>query len=186
MGALEIVDSPDCVWEATALLNGSSLVGFVVHGVHRGTMSLRYLAVAPQYRGQGHGRRLVDRVRKRCLELRVEELSLFVTREMVPFYCSLGFREVADEEEGISEDDLQVPMVCIVPIPSDEATLDAPLAATVDGADGYTGHTLTSAIEAAAATPMPVMQVAVRPLGAVVRSRLQGNAAQILRAELCC
>merc|ERR1712232_152083 len=161
MGALEIVDSPDCVWEATALLNGSSLVGFVVHGVHRGTMSLRYLAVAPQYRGQGHGRRLVDRVRNRCLELRVEELSLFVTREMVPFYCTLGFCEVADGDEGISEDDLQVPMVCIVPVPSDEATPLTRLAA--------------NAPDPATATPMPAMQVAVRPLGAVVKEQVAGK-----------
>eukprot|EP00927_Polykrikos_kofoidii_P040472 TRINITY_DN3458_c0_g1_i1.p1 TRINITY_DN3458_c0_g1~~TRINITY_DN3458_c0_g1_i1.p1 ORF type:complete len:243 (-),score=59.49 TRINITY_DN3458_c0_g1_i1:126-854(-) len=119
--ALEIVDVGG-MWEAAALADGDALVGFVVYGVLSGRMSLRYIAVASKQRGRGLSRRLVERVRRRCVEQGVRELTLFTKREMVPFYCSLGFAEVIEEEED-SEDDLQVPMSCIVLAEDEEAIM---------------------------------------------------------------
>eukprot|EP00929_Paragymnodinium_shiwhaense_P070077 TRINITY_DN35456_c0_g1_i1.p1 TRINITY_DN35456_c0_g1~~TRINITY_DN35456_c0_g1_i1.p1 ORF type:complete len:232 (+),score=44.74 TRINITY_DN35456_c0_g1_i1:67-762(+) len=118
--ALEIVD-PGGMWHAEALIDGGELAGFVVYGVLQGSMSLRYIAVAPQCRGRRHGHRLVQRVRERCVVQAVSELCLFCKREMVPFYSSLGFQEVPDEDDGESEDDLQVPMFCRVPLTAEEA-----------------------------------------------------------------
>lgn len=110
---LEITGA-DSVWEASALFDGDTFSGFVVYGVLDGTMSLRHIAVVPEKRGHGHGRHLVEYVRQQCLEQGIEQLSLFSQRDMVSFYKALGFHEVPDEEEGDSEDDLQVPMVCLV------------------------------------------------------------------------
>merc|ERR1712007_267787 len=84
-------------------------------------MSLRYIAVSPQCRGRRHGHRLVERVREKCVVQCVGEMSLFCKREMVPFYGSMGFQEVPDEDDGESEDDLQVPMFCRVPLTEEEA-----------------------------------------------------------------
>lgn len=118
--ALEIVEAGG-MWEALALMQADSVVGFVVFGVFDGEMSLRYLAVSPEHRGRGHGRRLVDIVRERCVVRGVRQIGLYGNRETVSFYRSLGFHEVPDEEEGDSEDDLQVPMVCWVALGPEQA-----------------------------------------------------------------
>lgn len=118
--ALEIVEAGG-MWEALALMQADAVVGFVVFGVLDGEMSLRYLAVSPEHRGRGHGRRLVDIVRERCVVRGVRQIGLYGNREAVSFYRSLGFHEVPDEEEGDSEDDLQVPMVCWVALGAEQA-----------------------------------------------------------------
>mmetsp|Transcript_9641 Transcript_9641/g.17898 ORF Transcript_9641/g.17898 Transcript_9641/m.17898 type:complete len:261 (-) Transcript_9641:93-875(-) len=107
--ALEIVETGG-LWKATALVDGTGLVGFVVYGVLAGSMSLRYIAIVPEQRGKGHGRRLVNHVCRCCREQGVHQLTLFSKRELVAFYKAVGFCEVPDED-GDSEDDLQVPLV---------------------------------------------------------------------------
>eukprot|EP00913_Durusdinium_trenchii_P014510 g13611.t1 len=107
--ALEIVDGG--IWTATALVDAADLlIGFVVYGVLHGAMSLRYIAITPQERGKGHGRRLVQHVCQRCSEQKVDKVTLFSKRELVSFYKAVGFEE-APEQDGDSEDDLQVPLV---------------------------------------------------------------------------
>jgi len=111
---LEIVEVGG-VWQAAALAKEQSLIGFVVYGCFDGMMSLRYIAVIPEHRGHGHGRCLVEHVCQHCAQRGVRQLSLFSQREMVEFYRAVGFQEVPEEEEGDSEDDLQVPMIYLVP-----------------------------------------------------------------------
>jgi len=123
--ALEIVEAGG-VWQAAALASKKSLIGFVVYGCLDGMMSLRYIAVAPKHRGHGHGRHLVEYVCQQCIQHEVRELSLFSRREMVPFYKAVGFQEVPEEEEGDSEDDLQVPMICRVPPHTLEEVKESP------------------------------------------------------------
>lgn len=106
---LEIVDGG--IWKATALVDAADqLIGFVIYGVLHGAMSLRYIAIIAQERGKGHGRRLVQHVCQCCLDQKVEKVTLFSKRELVSFYKAVGFEE-APEEDGDSEDDLQVPLV---------------------------------------------------------------------------
>eukprot|EP00931_Biecheleriopsis_adriatica_P062959 TRINITY_DN38057_c0_g1_i1.p1 TRINITY_DN38057_c0_g1~~TRINITY_DN38057_c0_g1_i1.p1 ORF type:complete len:264 (+),score=60.32 TRINITY_DN38057_c0_g1_i1:21-812(+) len=110
--ALEIVDTGG-LWKATALVDAKdSLIGFVVFGILHGAMSLRYIAIVPEHRGKGYGRRLVEYVCQRCAEQGVRDLTLFSKRELVAFYKAMGFREAPEEMNGVdSEDDLQVPLV---------------------------------------------------------------------------
>eukprot|EP00435_Cladocopium_sp_Y103_P062654 s1171_g24.t1 len=136
---LEIVDGG--IWKGTALVDAvEHLIGFVVYGVLHGAMSLRYIAIIPEERGKGHGRRLVQHVCQCCLEQKVERLTLFSKRELVSFYKAVGFTE-APEEDGDSEDDLQVPLV-MCPLQLGAATgavpklleeLDSPSKALVGG-----------------------------------------------------
>ncbi|CAL1151680.1 unnamed protein product [Cladocopium goreaui] len=136
---LEIVDGG--IWKGTALVDAAEhLIGFVVYGVLHGAMSLRYIAIIPEERGKGHGRRLVQHVCQCCLEQKVEKLTLFSKRELVSFYKAVGFTE-APEEDGDSEDDLQVPLV-MCPLQLGAATgavpklleeLDSPSKALVGG-----------------------------------------------------
>jgi len=112
--ALEIVETGG-MWEATAFADErGGLVGFVVFGALNGAMSLRFISVVPHQRKRGCGRLLVEHVVGRCAERGIRELSLFCRRELVGFYRAVGFHEVP-EEEGDSEDDLQVPMLLLLP-----------------------------------------------------------------------
>eukprot|EP00747_Dinoflagellata_sp_TGD_P166651 gnl/TRDRNA2_/TRDRNA2_189778_c0_seq1.p1 gnl/TRDRNA2_/TRDRNA2_189778_c0~~gnl/TRDRNA2_/TRDRNA2_189778_c0_seq1.p1 ORF type:complete len:165 (-),score=35.69 gnl/TRDRNA2_/TRDRNA2_189778_c0_seq1:101-595(-) len=113
---IEILE-PGGIWEAAALMNGTELIGFVVYGVFQGTMNLRYIAVVPERRGRGYGRRLASHVRQRCVDCGMPRVTLFAQRELVAFYKAIGFSEVPDELDGESEDDLQVPMELSVPLP---------------------------------------------------------------------
>mmetsp|Transcript_66316 Transcript_66316/g.154045 ORF Transcript_66316/g.154045 Transcript_66316/m.154045 type:complete len:198 (-) Transcript_66316:71-664(-) len=134
--ALEIVETGG-LWEAMALVDAQGgLAGFVVFGVLGGVMSLRYLSVVPSRRKQGCARLLVRHVVARCVEREIWEVSLFCRRELVGFYRSVGFHEVP-EEEGDSEDDLQVPMILRVEGPRldgviEEVELEAQAAAPDD------------------------------------------------------
>ena len=45
-----------------------------------------YIAVTPQERGKGYGRRLVEHVCQCCAEEKVEKVTLFSKRELAPWF----------------------------------------------------------------------------------------------------
>ena len=82
-------------------LSNRRLVATVMSGYegHRGWIN--YLAVAPEYRRQGFGRRMIDAAEVRLRELGCPKINLQIRRsnaQAVNFYRSLGFLE----DESIS------------------------------------------------------------------------------------
>lgn len=75
-------------------VDGSEIVGSVMAGYdgHRGW--LYYLASSPERRGEGIGRRLVERAEELLIDLGCPKVQLMVRTENVEvhdFYSSLGF-----------------------------------------------------------------------------------------------
>jgi ribosomal protein S18 acetylase RimI-like enzyme len=61
---------------------------------HRGW--LYYVAVAPEFRKQGHGRRIIEAVEARLIVKGCPKINLQVrahNREVIAFYASLGYKE---------------------------------------------------------------------------------------------
>ena len=74
---------------------GGRLVGSVLALAREGCVEMRILAVAPDARGLGIGRRLVDAVLARARALSLPEVLLHTTEMMgaaVHLYGSMGFR----------------------------------------------------------------------------------------------
>ena len=74
---------------------GGQLVAAVMAGYegHRGWVN--YLAVAPEVRREGHGRKMMEEVERRLLELGCPKVSLQIRRaneDMTAFYERLGYK----------------------------------------------------------------------------------------------
>lgn len=77
------------VGEVAGELMASAMAGF---DGHRG--SVHYLAVAPAYQAQGHGRQMLEAVEQRLLALGCPKLNLLVrtsNERTLAFYRSLGY-----------------------------------------------------------------------------------------------
>lgn len=71
-----------------------SVVGFLTAARRERTLRLYSLAVAESFRGQGLARLLLDRLRRRCLELGLNRIALEVrhaNRSALGLYRSIGF-----------------------------------------------------------------------------------------------
>mmetsp|Transcript_48803 Transcript_48803/g.126661 ORF Transcript_48803/g.126661 Transcript_48803/m.126661 type:complete len:230 (-) Transcript_48803:195-884(-) len=82
-------------WQLSMLVSSdlASLYGFIVTKVANGTLSIAKLAVAPELRGQGLGRRFMDEVLKAAKKRGdVYEACLSSRGTAVSFYKRLGFK----------------------------------------------------------------------------------------------
>jgi amino-acid N-acetyltransferase len=73
-------------------------VGMERHGL---SALLRSLAVAPEYRGQGLGRALVERLLREAREQGVKRIFL-LTETAPEFFPKFGFRRIAREETDVA------------------------------------------------------------------------------------
>lgn len=76
------------IWES----DGTAVACAVVVPLSEGVWQIRQMAVAAPLRGQGLGRRVVERVTAIALSAGVQHLVLHARETAVPFYTRLGFQ----------------------------------------------------------------------------------------------
>jgi len=79
-------------WYAVSVYDSEKLVGFgrvIADGIHHALIA--DLIVEPGYQDKGIGRRILERLVKRCMEARIRDIQLFATNGKGPFYRKCGF-----------------------------------------------------------------------------------------------
>ncbi|MBN2172612.1 MAG: GNAT family N-acetyltransferase [Bacteroidales bacterium] len=89
-------------WYMISAYDGDRLVGFgrmicdgVVHAL------ILDLIVLPDYRNQGIGGQILDKLVKKCRQHQIRDIQLFCAKGYTGFYENLGFKKRPDEAPGM-------------------------------------------------------------------------------------
>jgi ribosomal protein S18 acetylase RimI-like enzyme len=86
-----------------AFFQGNHLAGcLVLRPAGNGDIQMRQVAVAPDLRGHGIGKALVNRSEELALELGYRRMILHAREPAVPFYERLGYRKTGDRFEEVT------------------------------------------------------------------------------------
>ncbi len=89
-------------WYCISMYNNNKLIGFgriISDGIHHAFIV--DLIIHPNFRGQGLGSKVLEKLINKCKSSNIRDIQLFSTKDKFEFYEKFGFKKRADNAPGM-------------------------------------------------------------------------------------